>query len=43
MNLGGSTQRSLKKQANLVIGAQEVKSEIAVKKSDLPQKQKSRR
>ncbi len=40
---GGPTQSSLKKQADLVISAQDIKGEIAIKKSDLSKMQKSRR
>lgn len=40
---GGHTQSNLKKQADLVISAQDIKGDIAVKKSDLPKMQKSRR
>lgn len=40
---GGPTQSALKRQADLVISAQDIKSEIAIKKSELSKKQKPRR
>ncbi len=40
---GGPTQSNLKRQADLVISAQDIKGEIAIRKSDLSKMQKSRR